>query len=388
LKPVPTRESHVAAERRRARASGKIRLVAPSRGCRAHRTRAFTLVTAGVLFFAGAAASLAIEPGWKRLAVPSSGSYLWRYVPPTVDLDQPLPVVVFLHGSGSSPEAWLDTLSQEADALGFLAVAPRSLSHLAFGIGADERTIFDGLDLLRQELPIDDQRLGIAGHSAGGAYAAVLAYAVRSRFAGVFTLGAPYRIVIERADPDYAAPIRMYYGSEDPNYLGGVLGALSEQWERLGIPVETEVRNGFGHNSWPETTLRDGFSFLLAQRYRTAGGCVPGDRRLCLRGGRFAVEAEWQDFGGHSGRAGVTGAATVDSGLLYFFSPDNWELQVKVLDGCPVNGRYWVFAAGTTNVAFTLRVTDLHSGETAAYDNPLGRIALTVADTTAFSDCP
>lgn len=388
MNPVPTLQPHEPVERLRGRAPGKIRPVTSSPGCRSRRILLSTLAATLVLLLVAAAEGSVVETGWKRLQVPSSGSYLWRYVPPAVDFTRPLPVIVFLHGSGSSPEAWLDTLSPEADALGFIAVAPRSVSHLAFGIGADERTIFDGLDLLRQELPVDDQRIGIAGHSAGGAYAAVLAYAVRSRFAGVFTLGAPYRIVIERADPDHAAPIRMYYGSEDPNYRGGVLGALSEQWERLGIPVKTEVQSGFGHNSWPETTLRDGFSFLLAQRYRTPGSCVPSDRRLCLRGGRFAVEAEWRDFAGHTGRAGVAEAATADSGLLYFFSPGNWELQVKVLDGCRVNDHYWVFAAGTTNVAFTLRVTDLETDESAVYDNPLGRIALTVADTTAFSGCP
>ncbi|MCP4658622.1 MAG: hypothetical protein GY856_24695 [bacterium] len=77
-----------------------------------------------------------------------------------------------------------------------------------------------------------------------------------------------------------------------------------------------------------------------------------------------------------------------DSGLLWFFDPDNWELLVKVLDGCAVNQRYWVFAAATTNVETTLEVTDSLSGQMKTYHNPLGTSAAAVTDTFAFATCP
>ena len=77
-----------------------------------------------------------------------------------------------------------------------------------------------------------------------------------------------------------------------------------------------------------------------------------------------------------------------DSGLFYFFNPDNWELLVKVLDGCGVNGHWWVFFAATTNVEFELRVTDTSTGEVVPYANPLGHRADAVTDTAAFATCP
>ena len=49
---------------------------------------------------------------------------------------------------------------------------------------------------------------------------------------------------------------------------------------------------------------------------------------------------------------------TDDSGYLWFFDADNIELIVKVLDGCGVNNRYWVFAGGLTNVEVDIIVTD------------------------------
>lgn len=77
-----------------------------------------------------------------------------------------------------------------------------------------------------------------------------------------------------------------------------------------------------------------------------------------------------------------------DSGLFWFFSASNWELLVKVLDGCSLNGHFWVFSAATTNVEYTLRVTDTRTGEVKVYLNPLGVAADAITDTGAFATCP
>ena len=297
-------------------------------------------------------------------------------------------MVVFLHGSGSSPEAWKPLLAPVADAVGAVVVAPKSISSLGFGPGADDVTIAEGLRLTGEEVDLDPQRISLAGHSAGGAYAAVLAYAGTLRVAGAFILGAPYRIVLGRADLDYAPPMRMVYGSLDPNFQGGHGTAYGQQWDRLGIPWQLIVNTGFGHSDWPPETLPDGFAFLLAQRYATAGGCLPSDTRLCLHGGRFAVEAAWATPLGTAGPARAAAARTPDSGLFWFFRPDNWEIQVKVLDGCPLTGHFWVFAAATTNVEYTLSVTDLvGGGSPAVYHHAAGPPAPAITDTLALP-CP
>jgi len=60
---------------------------------------------------------------------------------------------------------------------------------------------------------------------------------------------------------------------------------------------------------------------------------------------------------------------------------------VKVLDGRPVNGRWWVFYGALSNVAYRLTVTDTETGETAVYDNPSGSFA-SRGDTAAFPRPP
>lgn len=107
---------------------------------------------------------------------------------------------------------------------------------------------------------------------------------------------------------------------------------------------------------------------------------------LKLQGGRFEVRARWTDHAGNTGE-GTGVAVTGDSGSLWFFDPDNVELMVKVLDGRPVNGHFWVFYASLSDVAYTLTVTDRVTGETKTYENPAGRLA-SHADTSAFSAPP
>jgi hypothetical protein len=114
--------------------------------------------------------------------------------------------------------------------------------------------------------------------------------------------------------------------------------------------------------------------------------CEPDGRTLCLSNGRFSVAAEWRS----STDSGTATAVplTGDSGYFWFFDASNVEMLVKALNGCGVNGRYWVFAAGLTDVEVTLRVTDTQTGALKTYVNPRGTAFEPIQDTSAFATCP
>ena len=75
-------------------------------------------------------------------------------------------------------------------------------------------------------------------------------------------------------------------------------------------------------------------------------------------------------------------------GLFYFTDPQNPEILIKILDGCAVNGHYWVFYAATTNVGFELTVSDTATSTTRVYSNPDLNVAPAITDTLAFATCP
>jgi hypothetical protein len=114
--------------------------------------------------------------------------------------------------------------------------------------------------------------------------------------------------------------------------------------------------------------------------------CAPGDEELCLNRSRFLVEVDWASS--VASGAGRAIGLTDDTGYFWFFGPSNVELVVKVLDGCGINGRFWVFAGGLTDTAVNLVVTDSETGAVQRYDNDLGRPFAPIRDTDAFATCP
>lgn len=114
--------------------------------------------------------------------------------------------------------------------------------------------------------------------------------------------------------------------------------------------------------------------------------CLPASDVLCLNQDRFAVRVRWEDFQGGSG-VGKAVPFRDDTGLFWFFHPDNVELTVKVLEGCPVNGFFWVFVASGSTVGYEVRVTDTATDETVVYRNDVGDVPRLIPDTAAFA-CP
>ncbi len=116
-----------------------------------------------------------------------------------------------------------------------------------------------------------------------------------------------------------------------------------------------------------------------------AGSCRADAETLCLQDSRFEVKVNWWKADGESGVGRVVDAGTSDSGLFQFFDPENWEVLIKVLDGCRTNGRIWVLGASTTDLGYRIQVTDTITGESRSYVNEPGRPAPAIVDTQAFS---
>jgi hypothetical protein len=108
---------------------------------------------------------------------------------------------------------------------------------------------------------------------------------------------------------------------------------------------------------------------------------------LRLMDGRFLVAAAFRASDGATNLAHPVLLAS-DSGDFWFFQPDNLELVVKILDGCGLNGRFWFFATGLTNVEVSLFLEDTLGGDSRTYASAAGVPFASIQDVDAFGSCP
>ena len=115
-----------------------------------------------------------------------------------------------------------------------------------------------------------------------------------------------------------------------------------------------------------------------------SSGACDSPEELCLNQSRYAVRVDWAEPGGDEGAA-VPVQLTDDTGTFWFFDEANLEIVLKVLDGCGVNGHFWVFAGGLTNVEATIRVRDRTTSVTRTYVNRQGDAFQPLQDVGAFA---
>jgi len=106
----------------------------------------------------------------------------------------------------------------------------------------------------------------------------------------------------------------------------------------------------------------------------------PGDQRWKI-GATFATATS----GGAGQAIRLASLGVSHGGLFWFFDGANPEVLLKVLDGCALNQHFWVFSSATTNVGFSVTVTDTRSGRSKVYGNRNGTAAAPIQDTGAFT---
>ena len=118
--------------------------------------------------------------------------------------------------------------------------------------------------------------------------------------------------------------------------------------------------------------------------YERAPSCEENGA-LCLQG-RYRVDARYDGGREIAGPARAVGL-TEEAGYFWFFGPGNIELVVKVLDGCSVNKKQWVFMTGLTSLRVLAVVTDTWTGATSTYLNEMGKPFPAIQDIEAFAAC-
>jgi hypothetical protein len=243
--------------------------------------------------------------------------------------------------------------------------------------------------------------LGISGHGGGGGGGAGAFKFTEQFFQTV--AGNKATITVERSG-GHAGAVSVQYTTGDGSGVAGTdytpaSGTLSWGPDEQGsktFQVDTfNNPKGGGKsvllalsNPAGGATLGDGKTstlYVLSTNGDTSA-CVDDDTTLCAADGRFKVRVTWRTGQGQTG-PGHVAKLNANAGAFWFFSADNTEMLVKVLDACNPYNAFWVFYAATTNVGFTVEVTDTHTGLVKQYSNPYGLAAPSVNDTSTFQTC-
>jgi hypothetical protein len=126
--------------------------------------------------------------------------------------------------------------------------------------------------------------------------------------------------------------------------------------------------------------------------------CDSEDNLACWLGNRFDAQVEYQVLSapaldGHrtltsNGLGTVVPGASENSANFWFFDPSNWELLIKVINGCAIDNHYWVYAAAPTDQHYEIMVTDEGTATRKVYFNYAGAPAPALTDSAAFATCP
>jgi predicted esterase len=154
------------------------------------------------------------RPGefWLTVPVDRGSASLRVFIPPGLTWDDPVPVVVALHGAGGSENLFFEGYGDGATlkrcrARGWVMIAPRS--GMGFALAPPVTQIVDALARI---YPIDAKRVFLMGHSMGAGQTAVLASLAPDRFAAVALLGGGG---LMRPDNVKVLPVFIGCGAED-----------------------------------------------------------------------------------------------------------------------------------------------------------------------------
>lgn len=181
--------------------------------------------------------------------------------------DEPLPLLIALHGAGGDENMFFEgygagAIKDLARQRRVLVAAP--LTYTIMGSPA----MFDRLvEDLARDYPVDRARVYVIGHSLGGGAASGLARLRASALAAVCCIaGGSFPAVGKGGDPIPFAPTLVIGGALDPIVPAARLRAGAERARAAGLRVEYREKKDFGHTLLVGATLAEAIDWLLARK--------------------------------------------------------------------------------------------------------------------------
>jgi len=197
---------------------------------------------------------------------PGDGGYL--YVPATYRAEEPVPLVLLLHGAGEDARDGLALLRGQADEAGLILLVPDSRGptwDVVLGrgrYGPDVATIDRALEQTFSRYAVDPAHLAVGGYSDGASYALSLGIANGDLFTHVLAFSPGFMAPAERRG---APRIFVSHGTQDGWLpIDRCSRRLVPQLQRAGYDVRYREFEG-GHVVPPQIG-REGVDWFAAEQ--------------------------------------------------------------------------------------------------------------------------
>ena len=200
----------------------------------------------------------------------------YLYVPERHSADQPLPLLVLLHGATGASTNFFGTYGKRAEEARFIVLAPDSRQYtwdLALGGFADVAFIDSALALVFEKCAVDPKRIALGGWSDGASYALTLGLTNGDLFDHVIAFSPGFLGGVEQ----HGAPkIFVAHGTEDQILpIDNASRRIVPELRRAGYNVDYREFTG-GHRTPVE--IQDAAMSWLRAEYSPAH--VPGSSGL------------------------------------------------------------------------------------------------------------
>jgi poly(3-hydroxybutyrate) depolymerase len=196
------------------------------------------------------------------------------------DGEGPLPLVLLLHGSGRNGQIMVDAWKKLASKEHFILAAPDSYQSSNWNTEDDPPDFLHAvIDQVKAKHAVDENRIYLFGHSAGAAFAWILAVADSHFFAAVAMHAGALTPQNEQffSYAERRTPIAIWVGDHDSYFPLDIVLATKKEFESHGFHVELSVMPHHDHNYYDVSDKVNGeaWDFLKKTQLKKADDVEP-----------------------------------------------------------------------------------------------------------------
>ncbi|HKR62273.1 MAG TPA: PHB depolymerase family esterase [Thermoanaerobaculia bacterium] len=195
------------------------------------------------------------------------------FVPDGVDTAKPMPLLITLHGSGRNGASLVDKWKPLAAKSGIIVAGPDSINSAEWSAPEDgPQLLFDLVETLKKEYPIDGRRVYLFGHSGGACFALQMGLLESEYFAAVAIHAGSLHPSIYTL-PSRASrkiPFSLFVGTKDPYFPVADVRATRDALVAGGCPAElTEIPN-HNHDYYSRSVMINEQAWAFLEKHALA----------------------------------------------------------------------------------------------------------------------